>query len=147
MIRWHLFTIGKPRLAYARAGADEYLGRLGKFTTLRWLPQKAGDAARESQTLLDASKGMLRLVLDERGAQWTSRELARRVGEWELSGQRDVAILIGGADGHSPELRAAADVQWSLSTLTLQHEMALVLVTEQLYRAYTLRAGLPYHRD
>lgn len=147
MIRWHLLTIGKPRLAYARAGAEEYLGRLAKFTSVRWLPQKAGDAAREGKALLEASQGMLRVVLDERGAAWTSRELARRVSDWELGGQRDVALLVGGADGHAPEVRAAADAQWSLSALTLQHELALVVVVEQLYRAYTLRAGLPYHRD
>jgi len=147
MIRWHLLTVGKPRLAYARAGVDEYLGRLNKFTTVRWLPQKSGDSAREGQALLGASEGMFRVVLDERGSAWTSRELARRVGDWELAGRRDVALLVGGADGHAPELRAAADAQWSLSTLTLQHELALVVVVEQLYRAYTLRAGLPYHRD
>lgn len=147
VIRWHLLTIGKPRLAYARAGVEEYLGRLGKFTSVRWLPQKSGDPARESQCLLEASKGMLRLVLDERGTLWSSRDLARRVSDWELSGRRDVALLIGGADGHTPELRAAADSLWSLSPLTLQHELALVVVAEQLYRAYTLKAGLPYHRD
>lgn len=147
MIRWHLLTVGKPRLAYARAGADEYLGRLKKFTTVRWLPQKAAAGPRESQALLGASTGMFRVALDERGTSWSSRELAGRVGDWELGGRRDVALLIGGADGHTTELRDAADVLWSLSTLTLQHELALVVVVEQLYRAYTLRAGLPYHRD
>lgn len=140
-------TIGKPRLAYARAGTEEYLARLAKFTSVRWLPQKNSDSAREGQALLSASKGMHRLVLDERGEAWTSRDFARRVADWEVSGQRDVALLIGGADGHSPEVRAAADTLWSLGSLTLQHELALVVVTEQLYRAYTLRAGLPYHRD
>jgi len=147
MIRWHLFTIGKPRLAYARAGVEEYLGRLVRFTEVRWTPQKAADSKAESAVLLRASEGMYRVVFDERGRSWTSREFAKTVGEWELSGRRDVALLIGGADGHTDELRAAADVCWSLSPLTLQHELALVVVAEQLYRAYTLRAGLPYHRD
>lgn len=147
MIRWHLLTIGKPRLAYARAGTQEYLGRLEKLTCIRWRPQKSASPARESQALLDASAGMFRIALDERGAAWTSRDLANRVKDWELGGQRDIALLIGGADGHASELRGAVDVLWSLGPLTLQHELALVVVVEQLYRAYTIRAGLPYHRD
>ena len=147
MIRWHLFTIGKPRLAYARAGVAEYVGRLERFTELRWTPMKAADQRGESAALLRASDGMYRVALDERGRQWTSREFAQAVGDWELSGRRDVALLVGGADGHTDELRASADVCASLSPLTLQHELALVVLTEQLYRAYTLRAGLPYHRD
>lgn len=147
MIRWNLFTIGKPRLAYARAGTDEYLVRLSKFTTVRWVPQKTAAAAVESRALFQASEGMYRVVLDERGKGWTSREFAQRVGEWELTGRRDVALIVGGADGHTPELRAGADVLWSLSSLTLQHELALVVALEQVYRAYTLRSGLPYHRD
>jgi 23S rRNA (pseudouridine1915-N3)-methyltransferase len=90
---------------------------------------------------------MYRLILDERGKAWSSRDLARWVEELEQSGRRDVAVILGGADGHTPEFRGEANILWSLSPLTLQHELALVVVLEQLYRAYTLRAGLPYHRD
>ena len=91
---------------------------------------------------------MLRIVLDERGEQVTSRALAGRLSAWEQSGTvKGVAVLIGGADGHTEELRSSADWLWSLSKLTLQHEMALLLVLEQLYRAYTIKAGTPYHRD
>ena len=147
MIRWHLLTIGKPRLAYARTGVDEYLGRLGRFTTIQWRPLKPGDSVREGPALLEASEGMYRIVLDERGQLWSSRELSQQVTQWERDARRDVALMIGGAEGHSPEVRSAADVIWSLTPLTLQHELALVVVAEQLYRAYTLRAGLPYHRD
>ena len=64
-----------------------------------------------------------------------------------LTGALICGFLIGGADGHTEALRACADFRWSLSPLTLQHEFALVLVLEQLYRARTLNAGLPYHRD
>jgi 23S rRNA (pseudouridine1915-N3)-methyltransferase len=60
---------------------------------------------------------------------------------------KSVALLIGGADGHGPELRSRADWVWSLGRLTFQHELALVLVVEQLYRAYAIKGGLPYHRD
>ena len=95
----------------------------------------------------ERSKGMFRVVLDERGAQTTSRELAQKIGAWELSGPRDFALIIGGADGHDDELRAAAGWLWALSRLTFQHELALLVALEQLYRAYAIKAGMPYHRD
>jgi 23S rRNA (pseudouridine1915-N3)-methyltransferase len=98
--------------------------------------------------LFERSEGLLRVVLDERGEELTSRDLAGRISAWEQQpGVKGVALLIGGADGHTPELRAAADWRWSLSRLTLQHEMALLLVLEQIYRAYSIKAGTPYHRD
>ena len=90
---------------------------------------------------------MWRVVLDERGNEISSRDLAKKIEAWEQRGPRDFALLIGGADGHSEPLRKAADWTWSLSKLTLQHELALVVTLEQLYRAYTIKAGLPYHRD
>jgi 23S rRNA (pseudouridine1915-N3)-methyltransferase len=90
---------------------------------------------------------MLRVVLDERGAEVSSRDLAHKITAWEMQGPRDFALLVGGADGHTEALRQAAGWTWSLSRLTLQHELALVVALEQLYRAYTIKAGLPYHRD
>jgi len=96
---------------------------------------------------LDRSEGMFRVALDERGAEIGSRALAQRISEWEMTAKRDVALLIGGADGHTAEVRQAAGWVWSLSQLTLQHELALVVLLEQLYRAYTIKAGTPYHRD
>ena len=108
---------------------------------------KAADRADESRVLSERSEGMLRVVLDERGDHVTSRDLAKKIDTWEQRGPRDFALLIGGADGHTDELRKAADWKWSLSKLTLQHELALVVTLEQLYRAYTIKAGLPYPRD
>jgi 23S rRNA (pseudouridine1915-N3)-methyltransferase len=146
-MRWHIFAIGKPRLAYARLGIDEYVARLRPFVpvTLHFL--KGSSSAIESSALMERSKGMFRVVLDERGESPTSRELAKKMAGWQMHGPRDFALLIGGADGHSDELRQAAGWRWSLSPLTLQHELALVVALEQLYRAYTIQAGMPYHRD
>ena len=90
---------------------------------------------------------MYRVALDERGEQCSSRELAERVGRWEQDRVKSIALLIGGADGHSQALRDQADWRWSLGRLTFQHELALVMVLEQIYRAYAIKAGLPYHRD
>jgi 23S rRNA (pseudouridine1915-N3)-methyltransferase len=143
-----IFAVGKPKLAFAKTGVEEYTGRLRPWagSTLEFV--KAGSKETESAALLEHSTGCVRVVLDERGEEVTSRTLAGRITQWEQDGSmKTVAILIGGANGHTPELRSAAHWTWSLSKLTLQHEMALLLVLEQLYRAYTIKAGTPYHRD
>lgn len=146
-MRWHILAIGKPRLEFARMGLDDYAGRVKPFAPMEVHFLKASAQAGESAALLERSKGMFRIVLDERGDHVTSRDLAKKVSGWEMQGPRDFAILVGGADGHTEELRQAAGWTWSLSKLTLQHELALVVALEQLYRAYTIKAGLPYHRD
>ena len=146
-MRWQVFAIGKPRLDFARIGIDEYAARMRPFAPVRMNYLKASTQAGESLALLERSKGMLRIVLDERGEEVTSRALAKKISDLEMHGKRDIAILIGGADGHTGEVRQAAGWLWSLSKLTLQHELALVVAMEQLYRAYTIKSGLPYHRD
>lgn len=145
-MKWLLLTVGKPALAYARAGRDEYLGRIAKFSPLEHVSIKATDSPRESADLLARSEGCFRVALDERGCQLTSRQLAARLDEWQQAA-RPVAFLIGGAGGHDPALPAASDFLWSLGPLTLQHELALVVALEQIYRARTILAGHPYHRD
>lgn len=91
-------------------------------------------------------KGACRVVLDERGESLTTRALAARMAQWRQRG-RDVAFIIGGADGVAAALKEEADLLWSLSALTLPHQLARIVLAEQLYRATTLLAGHPYHRD
>lgn len=146
-MRWHIIAIGKPKLEFARLGIEEYAGRLKPYAPVTMHYLKAASPESESLALLDRSKGMLRVVLDERGAQVGSRDLAHKITSWEIQGPRDYALLIGGAEGHSEALRQAAGWMWSLSSLTLQHELALLVALEQIYRAYTIKGGLPYHRD
>jgi 23S rRNA (pseudouridine1915-N3)-methyltransferase len=146
-MRWHIFAIGKPKLDFARLGLEDYAGRVKPFAPIEVKFLKSSAPAGESLALIERSKAMFRIVLDERGDHVTSHALAKKVTEWEMRGPRDFALLIGGADGHTEELRQAAGWTWSLSKLTLQHELALVVALEQLYRAYTIKAGLPYHRD
>jgi 23S rRNA (pseudouridine1915-N3)-methyltransferase len=145
-MKWLILTVGKSALPYAKAGRDEYLERLAHFAPVAKVTVKASNPARESAGLLDLSQGCLRVVLHERGTAPTSRELAAKVDQWRQSGRR-IAVIIGGADGHDPSLLDAADFLWSLGPLTLQHELALVVALEQLYRAHTILAGHPYHRD
>jgi 23S rRNA (pseudouridine1915-N3)-methyltransferase len=146
-MRLRVLAIGKPKLAFAKSGVDEYLGRISPFTTMQLDHLKSGTRETESEALHSKSHGMFRVLLDEQGDEISSRGLADRLAGWERApGIKEVAFLIGGADGHSEWLKAATDWKWSLSKLTLQHEMALVLVLEQIYRAYTIKSGGPYHR-
>ncbi len=135
-----IFTIGKPRLRFIRDGVEEYAKRLQRYTplTLRFL------ASPEDE--LKASEGAFRVVLDERGELPTTAAFAERVRRWKLSGVKRVAYLIGGADGHPEAVRRAADWTLALSRLTLQPELALLVLLEQLYRVEALLAGHPYHR-
>jgi 23S rRNA (pseudouridine1915-N3)-methyltransferase len=146
-VHWNILAIGKPKLGYARAGVEEYAKRLRAFAPVEIDYLKASHREAESALLRQRSEGMLRIVLDERGDEPTSRALAGKIAAWEQQSVKSVAVLIGGADGHTPELRREADWTWALSKLTLQHELALVVLCEQIYRAYSIKAGLPYHRD
>lgn len=146
-MNWSILAIGKPKLAFARDGLAEYEPRLRPFAPVKLEFLKAGPRESESAALRERSRGAFRIALDERGEQITSRAFAERIARWELDRHKSVAVLVGGAEGHEPSLRESADWVWSLSKLTLQHELALVLLLEQIYRAYTIRAGLPYHRE
>jgi 23S rRNA (pseudouridine1915-N3)-methyltransferase len=97
--------------------------------------------------MLDATAGSLRVLLDERGKHQRSLELAGWIKARELEGCKHVSLLIGGANGHSAELREAVRERWTLSAMTLQHELALVVLLEQIYRAYSILRGEPYHRE
>ncbi len=147
MMKWTLAAVGRPRLAYARLGIDEYLGRLQHFAPVEFVTVKAGSASAESTTLLERTAGAYRIALDERGTSLGSSEFADRIRALQDGGTRRAAILIGGADGHSPTLRKHVDLVVSLSPFTLQHELATLVFLEQLYRAYTILGGLPYHRE
>lgn len=152
-MRLRIIWTGKTRDARLRALIDDYAGRLAHFvryevTELRELGRtdKSG-IDKESRRISDALRsGAVTVLLDPGGAEWTSQQLARQVQSWEGSGIKEVAFVIGGPGGLSGELKARADKLWSLSRLTLTHEMARVLLLEQLYRAYTIIHGLPYQK-
>lgn len=108
---------------------------------------KASDPEREGEALLARSAAAFRLVLDERGKLLTSRAFAEVVQGIAEGPHKSCVLIVGGADGLSERVRSGADLLWSLSPLTLQHEMALSLALEQIYRAHTILAGTPYHRD
>ena len=139
-MRYHVVAVGRLRNAGLRATCDEYLKRLRRYARVE--EREVRDEAR----LPEAIPGEARLVaLSRRGETWSSTELARRTSGWDQDG-RDVAFAIGGAAGLTAALLRRAERVWSLSPLTFPHELARVILLEQLYRAFTIRRGEPYHR-
>jgi 23S rRNA (pseudouridine1915-N3)-methyltransferase len=145
-MKWAIVSVGKPALPWARDAAADYLRRLSRWATVECKVVKEGDMPTVTRRMLEASEDSWRVVLDEKGRPITSVELSKWIESQDLAGRKRVSILIGGADGHGKDLRSAADEVWSLSALTLQHELALVLFMEQLYRGYSILRGTPYHR-
>jgi 23S rRNA (pseudouridine1915-N3)-methyltransferase len=96
--------------------------------------------------VLKESEQSFRVVLDERGRQSSSEELAKFISEHQVRATRRVSLIVGGAEGQAEQIRLQANWLWALSRLTLQHELALVLALEQVYRAYSILSGAPYHR-
>lgn len=143
-----VIVAGKPALAYAKAGVDEYLKRLSRSGGCEIVTVKAGNSEEVSARLLERSQGCYRIALDERGERIGTRAFAEKLAALEMRGDvKTVAFLIGAADGHTEDLRRSCDLLLSLSTFTLQHELALLVLLEQLYRVASLKSGSPYHRD
>ncbi len=150
-MKLNLLSVGKERGGLFGAAVDEYAARLGRFAELQLLELRAesGPSAkeREGEALLTAhgkTKGEL-WALDGRGVQLSSEELAARVGKLRDSA-RDLSLCIGGDEGHAAAVLEAAQLRWSLGKLTLPHRLARVVVLEQLYRAFEILRGGPYHK-
>jgi 23S rRNA (pseudouridine1915-N3)-methyltransferase len=144
---------GKTKDEHLRALVGEYLKRLSRFARCEVIETRegaAGDAAgveKESHRILEAIPARSQMVLlDLKGRDWSSPELAAQVERWENDSVKEVAVVIGGPRGVSAEVVARAQAKWRLSRLTLTHEMARVVCVEQLYRAYTINRGLPYQK-
>ena len=143
-----LIVAGKPALAYAKLGVAEYLKRLSRVGGYELVLLKAGSRDEVSARLLENSRDCFRVALDERGECLTTRKFADKLDALEMRGDvKTVAFLIGAADGHNEGLRVKCDWILTLSPFTLQHELALLVLLEQLYRVATLKSGSPYHRD
>jgi len=139
---------GKTKDEHLRALVAEYLKRLTRFVRCEVIEtREGGGLEKESQRILEAiPAASMTLLLDVKGREWNSPELAAEVRRWENASIKEVAIVIGGPEGVSAEVNARAQRRWRLSRLTLTHEMARVVAVEQLYRAYTINRGLPYQK-
>lgn len=113
----------------------------------RTLPDEQLKMAESDLLLSAVPAGAKIIALDETGALLSSRELAGQIREWQDQGIGTIAFLIGGANGHSDELKKRADLKLSFGRMTLPHMLARVVLSEQIYRAKTILDGHPYHRD
>ena len=134
---------------YAARFPRDWKFRLEVIPTVRRQKNDRSQKAKQAEGDLILAKlnaGEQVVLLDERGRQLDSKALARKVADWQSDG-RDLCFVIGGPDGVPESCRARADFTWSLSSLTLPHGLARVLLAEQLYRAHSLQTGHPYHRE
>jgi 23S rRNA (pseudouridine1915-N3)-methyltransferase len=148
-MRVEVLWIGKTRLAGVAELTMEYSRRLARFCEFysgEIRPnRRRGQARSEEQAMLDRSHDSFRVILDPAGKTSTSAEFTRFIGSARDSGRR-LAFFVGGAEGFSEAFRGKASLLLSLSPLTLPHELARVVLLEQLYRAFTTLAGHPYPR-
>ena len=149
-MRIQMFWIGKTRLPGVAALTEEYSLRLSRYCEFHGVEarsgRKKGDRASEEEAIMVRSEGSFRVAMDPAGKQWSSPEFAQFIQRRRDRGQRTISFCVGGADGFSKEFLERADLLHSLSPLTLPHELARVVLLEQLYRAFTMLANHPYPR-
>jgi len=148
--------LGKTRDSFIDQGIKEYSSRLKHYTALNvsilkvkrkqsWTEEQ--ERKEEGRVLLGSlPSATLRVVLDSSGKQVSSEGLADLISRWEQEGRKQAAFLIGGPTGHSSEVLAGADLVLSFSRMTFTHDMIRLFLLEQLYRAYTIKAGEKYHK-
>ena len=153
-------AVGHKMPVWINAGFDEYARRMPREARLALIeirPEVRGGRAGAAavQRMLQAEHKRIsaalparccRVVLDDGGKSFSTRQLADRLTRWREAG-RDVAFIIGGADGTAAALKGQADLLWSLSPLTLPHGLVRIVLAEQLYRAVSILGGHPYHRE
>lgn len=152
-----LLAVGDRQPSWVDDAFDKYVERFPRewkfrLDTIQTARRNKNDKSLKAMTsegsqILDKVAATEQLVLlDERGKQFTSQALAFALADWQSDG-RDLCFVVGGPDGVSEAVRQRANQIWSLSQLTLPHGMARVLLSEQLYRAWSLQNGHPYHRS
>ena len=148
-----IVAVGKLR-SYYRDAADDYARRLRRYVTFR--EEEVREASRAPTVVVQLEQEAERLsrrltggstivALSRSGAGWASTDLARQLERWQLAA-RPLSLLIGGSHGLDPQLLSGASARWSLGPLTLSHELARVVAMEQIYRAFTILRGEPYHK-
>jgi 23S rRNA (pseudouridine1915-N3)-methyltransferase len=158
-MRIRVIVEGRTKDAHLRGLQADYAKRIAHFTefvleempTVRRPTSHRAGSERSTLTpverrLLERLRSGYKVFLDSRGRQWTSEELAEWLGQQAVRGTRELAFLVGGAEGFSNAFRKEADLLLSLSTLTLTRDWARTLLLEQIYRAFTILRGYPYAR-
>lgn len=154
-MRFHLCVVGRLRHGAERDLVIDYLERFNKIgRALNLGPIQLHEVESKKSTMKDEAillrrvipKGALMVTLDERGKVLSSPEFSKILGKFRDQGRSDLAFIIGGADGISPDLRAEADYSLSFGKMVWPHMLVRVMIAEQLYRAASIQARSPYHR-
>jgi 23S rRNA (pseudouridine1915-N3)-methyltransferase len=146
-MKFRFVWIGKTKDKNWRALQEEYLQRLSHFVKFEITEIKDGNKETESKRILEkVNQSNFVCLLDVKGRSISSHDLAEKIENWQNRGLKEVAFVIGGAEGVSSEVVESADFSLSLSLLTFTHDMARVVLLEQLYRAYTIIKGFPYQK-
>ena len=150
-----VLAIGTRMPQWVSDGADDYVKRLPRELSIEWVELPASKRARdpaEIRMLEEATAIERRLkpqelmvVLDVEGKAISTETIAKTLATWQSDGSK-IAFIIGGPDGLDPSLKAKASARWSLGRITLPHPLVRVILAEQLYRAWSITAGHPYHR-
>src|SRR5437867_13175052 len=139
-MRIRLLMLGKTRRPEMRAVLDDYVRRIGRSCPIEIMELRDGDALKK----LEADRAATVVLLDAAGRNLDSNALAKWLGELRDRGTRELIFLCGDADGFSEALRQRAHQKLSLSPMTFSHELARVMLAEQLYRAFAILSGSPY---
>ena len=154
-MKFIVVAVGHRMPAWVDAGFAEYAGRMPREARIELAALKPAPRGGPVKRVLEAEgerissalpADCVKVVLDERGTLVRTIDLARRIARWREMG-RDVAFIVGGADGLADSVKKSADFVWSLSPLTLPHGLARVVLAEQLYRAHSILHNHPYHRE
>jgi 23S rRNA (pseudouridine1915-N3)-methyltransferase len=154
-MKHELLFLGKIKDHFIAEGVQEYASRLQHYTSFAITILKEKGKTRgqistveaEGMQLLQAvPAGAMLVVLDAHGKQFSSEGFSHQIDDWEMQGIKQICYLIGGPEGHAPAVRKAAHLLLSLSQMTFTHDMTRMLLIEQLYRAYTIKAGEKYHK-
>lgn len=138
----HVVMLGKTRRPEIRALLDDYVARIGRFANVQLTELREDSAASVRKLALDSAATVV--LLDDAGKVQTSAQFAKWLADVRDRGVREIAFLCGGAEGFPEALRRRASQKLSLSSLTFSHELARVMLAEQLYRAFAILAGHPY---
>lgn len=155
-MKLNIISVGHKMPAWVESACAEYLKRMPRELETRIVEIKPDKRASgknsdvvqeaEARRILEAVGRDYLVALDEHGQAATTMQLADKLQGWQAMG-RDISLVIGGADGLHPQLKAQAQWLFSLSKLTMPHGMVRVMLVEQLYRAHTVLSGHPYHRE
>lgn len=142
----HIITVGEPKLSFAKEGFNFYVQRLSRFHDV--YISHVRDDNRYEQKILDLTKKVnYTFACDEKGTSYTSREFSQKISTLGTQGNSSLAFLIGGPDGHTYAIKDRANQLFSLGSMTLPHDIAMLVLAESLYRAATIESGHPYHRN